>query len=159
MNQDRRLLNEISAKIKKTKRAVEQIDYVAEDVSAKEFYDYMTGEIFSEDTTTLQDVLGNEFLMVHELSEMSELKKMGRIIDKQVIVDSPKIVIYEAHFKAMELELEYALFKKDYFWVKFRLKQHKESVLEDDPNLPESLRPRGEEIFHKFSNLVKNRNI
>jgi hypothetical protein len=159
MNQDRRLLNEISAKIKKTKRAVEQIDYVAEDVSAKEFYDYMTGEIFSEDTTTLQDVLGNEFLMVHELSEMSELKKMGRIIDKQVIVDSPKTVIYEAHFKAMELELEYALFKKDYFWVKFRLKQHKESVLEDDPNLPESLRPRGEEIFHKFSNLVKNRNI
>jgi len=159
MNQDRRLLNEISAKIKKTKRAVEQIDYVAEDVSAKEFYDYMTGEIFSEDTTTLQDVLGNEFLMVHELSEMSELKKMGRIIDKQVIVDSPKIVIYEAHFKAMELELEYALFKKDYFWVKFRLKQHKESVLEDDSNLPESLRPRGEEIFHKFSNLVKNRNI
>jgi hypothetical protein len=159
MNQDRRLLNEISAKIKKIKRAVEQIDYVAEDVSAKEFYDYMTGEIFSEDTTTLQDVLGNEFLMVHELSEMSELKKMGRIIDKQVIVDSPKTVIYEAHFKAMELELEYALFKKDYFWVKFRLKQHKESVLEDDPNLPESLMPRGEEIFHKFSNLVKNRNI
>ena len=159
MNQDRRLLNEISAKIKKTKRAVEQIDYVAEDVSAKEFYDYMTGEIFSEDTTTLKDVLGNEFLMVHELSEMSELKKMGRIIDKQVIVDSPKTVIYEAHFKAMELELEYALFKKDYFWVKFRLKQHKESVLEDDPNLPESLRSRGEEIFHKFSNLVKNCNI
>ena len=153
------MLNEINAKIKKTKRAVEQIDYVAEDVSAKEFYDYMTGEIFSEDTTTLKDVLGNEFLMVHELSEMSELKKMGRKIDKRIIVDSPKTVIYEAHFKAMELELQYALFKKDYFWVKVRLKQHKESVLEDDPNLPESLRQRGEEIFHKFSNLVKNRNI
>jgi hypothetical protein len=142
-----------------TKRAVEQIGYVAEDVSAEEFYDYMTGEIFSEDTTTLQDVLGNEFLMVHELSEMSELKKMGRRIDKRVIVDSPKTVIYKAHFRAMELELEYALFKKDYFWVKARLKQHKESVLEDDPNLLESLRPRGEEIFHKFNDLVKNRNM
>jgi hypothetical protein len=59
----------------------------------------------------------------------------------------------------MELELEYALFKKDYFWVKFRLKQHKESVLENDPNLPESLRPKGEEIFRKFSNLVKTRSI
>jgi hypothetical protein len=159
MNQDRRLLNEINAKIIETKRAVEQIGYVAADVSAKEFYDYMTGEIFSEDTTTLQDVLGNEFLMVHELSEMSELKKMGRRIDKRVIVDSPKTVIYKAHFRAMELELEYALFKKDYFWVKARLKQHKESVLEDDPNLPESLRPRGEEIFRKFDDLVKNRNM
>jgi hypothetical protein len=97
--------------------------------------------------------------MVHELAEISELKKMGRKIDKRVIVDSPKTVIYKAHFKAMELELQYAMFKKDYFWVKVRLKQHKESVLEDDPNLPESLRPRGEEILHKFSNLVKNRNI
>jgi hypothetical protein len=152
-------LNEVSAKIRKAKKTLEKLDYVAEDISSRESYDYMTGEIFSEDTTTLQDVLGNEFLMVHELSEMSELKKMGRIIDKRVIVDSPKTVIYEAHFKAMELELGYALFKKDYFWIKVRLKQHKESVLEDDPNLPESLRPRGEEIFHKFINFVKNRNI
>ena len=83
---------------------------------------------------------------------------MGRHIDKRVIVDSPKTVIYEDHFKAMELELEYALFKKDYYWVKVRLKQHKESVLEDDPNLPESLRLRGEEIFHKFTNSVKQHN-
>jgi hypothetical protein len=106
----------------------------------------------------MADVLGNEYIMVHELAEISELKKMGRHIDKRVIVDSPKTVIYEAHFKAMELELEYALFKKDYYWVKVRLKQHKESVLEDDPNLPESLRPRGEEIFHKFTNSVKQHN-
>jgi hypothetical protein len=152
-------LNEVNAKIRKAKKALEKLDYVTEDISAKELYDYMTGEIFSEDTTTLKDVLGNEFLMVHELSEMGELKKMGRRIDKRVIVDSPKTVIYNAHFKAMELELEYALFKKDHFWVKFRLKQHKESVLENDPNLPESLRPKGEEIFRKFSNLVKTRSI
>ncbi len=153
------IFEEINEKIKRAREALKSIDYVTENVSAQEFHDYMTGEIFSEDTTTLQDVLGNEFLMVHELSEMSELKKMGRIIDKRVIVDSPKTVIYEAHLKAMELELEYALFKKDYFWIKVRLKHHKESVLEDDPNLPESLRPRGEEILHKFNNLVKNRNI
>jgi hypothetical protein len=157
--EDMPIFEEINEKIKRAREALKSIDYVTENVSAQEFHDYMTGEIFSEDTTTLQDVLGNEFLMVHELSEMSELKKMGRIIDKRVIVDSPKTVIYKAHFKAMELELEYALFKKDYFWIKVRLKQHKESVLEDDPNLPESLRPRGEEIFHKFNNLVKNRNI
>ncbi len=153
------IFKEINGKIKRAREALKLINYVAEDVSAQEFHDYMAGEIFSEDTTTLQDVLGNEFLMVHELSEMSELKKMGRTIDKRVIVDSPRTVIYEAHFKAMELELQYAMFKKDYFWVKVRLKQHKETVLEDDPNLPEPLRPRGEEIFHKFSNLVKNRNI
>lgn len=157
-SKDKLLFRAISAKTRKTKKALKQIGYDAADVSVKEFYDYMTGEIFSEDTTTLLDVLGNEFLMVHELAEMSELKRMGRTIDKRVIVNSPKTVIYEAHFKAMELELEYAMFKKDYFWAKIRLKQHKESVLEDDPNLPESLRPRGEEIFHKFKDLVKKRN-
>jgi len=148
-------LQEISGKIKRAKEALGAIGYVTEDVSAQEFHDYMTGEIFSEDPTTLADVLGNEYIMVHELAEMSELKKIGRTIDKRVIVDSPKTVIYEAHFKAMELELQYAMFKKDYYWAKFRLKQHKESVLEDDPNLPESLRPRGEEILHKFTDLVK----
>lgn len=80
---------------------------------------------------------------------------MGRHIDKRVIVDSPKTVIYEAHFRAMELELEYALFRKDYFWVKMRLRQHKESVLENDPNLPETLRSRGETIYAKFNKLPK----
>jgi hypothetical protein len=155
MSQNEDLSKEIEARIRRANRELRKIDYVAYNVSAREFYDYMTGEIFSDDPTTLKDVLGNEFLMVHELSEMSELKRMGRVIDKRVIVDSPKTVIYEAHFKAMELELEYAIYKKDYYWAKFRLRQHRESVLEDDPNLPEQLRPRGEEIFHKFTNLIK----
>jgi hypothetical protein len=151
------LFKEISAKIRKAKKSLKKLDYVAKNISIREFYDYMTGEIFSEDATTLKDVLGNEFLMIHELSEMSELKKMGRTIDKRVIVDSSKTEIYKAHFKAMELELECAVFKKDYFWAKVRLKQHKESVLEDDPNLPELLRPKAKEIFHRFNNLVKTR--
>jgi hypothetical protein len=157
MNRDEDLSEEIEARIRQAKKALKKIGYISEDVSAREFYDYMTGEIFSEDTTTLNDVLGNEFLMVHELSEMSELKRMGRAIDRRVIVDSPKTVIYEAHFRAIELELEYAMFKKDYYWAKFRLRAHKESVLEDDPNLPEQLRPRGEEILRKFTSLLKQR--
>jgi hypothetical protein len=157
MSRDEDLSEEIEARIRQTKKALKKIGYTPEDISAREFYDYMTGEIFSEDTTTLKDVLGNEFLMVHELSEMSELKRMGRAIDNRVIVDSPKTVIYEAHLKAMELELEHAMFKKDYFMTKIRLRQHKESVLNDDPNLPEQLRPRAEEILRKFTDLLKQR--
>lgn len=149
------MLAEIDEKIRKAKRAIEQLGYVAENISAQEFYDYMTGEIFSEDKTTLRDVLDSEFLMVHELVEMSELKKMGRTINKRVIVESPKTMIYEAHFTAMEFELNYALFKKDYSWIKTRLEQHKASVLEDDPHLPEELRPRGNAIFERFSKLLK----
>jgi len=67
-----------------------------------------------------------------------------------VIVNSLKTVIYDAHCTAIEKELEYALYKKDFAWVKNRLRQHKESVLEGDPNLPEEMKPRAEAIFKKF---------
>ena len=151
------MLSEIETKIEATKKALRSISYVVKEVSAQEFYDYMTGEIFSEDPTTLDDVLGNEYLMVHELVEINELKKMGRTIDKRVIVDSPKTVIYDAHLTAMETELNYALYKRDYFWVKIRLRQHKESVLDDDPNLPEEMRPRAEKLFEEFRKVIQNR--
>jgi len=151
------LLSEIENKIEATKKALRSINYVVREVSAQEFYDYMTGEIFSEDTTTLDDVLGNEYLMVHELVEINELKKMGRTIDKRVIVDSPKTVIYVAHLAAMETELNYALYKRDHFWVKIRLRQHKESVSDDDPNLPEEMRPRAKKLFEEFRKVIQNR--
>ena len=144
------MLSEIENKIEATKKALRSISYVVKEVSAQEFYDFMTGEIFSEDKTTLDDVLGNEYLMVHELVEINELKKMGRTIDKRVLIDSPKTVIYDAHLTAMQTELNYALYKRDYFWVKIRLRQYKESVLDDDPNLPKEMRPRAEKIFEKF---------
>jgi hypothetical protein len=139
--------NEINTKILKAAEALKQIGYDTVDVSAKEFYDYMTGEIFSDDSTTLRDVLGNEYIMIHELAEISELKKIGRKIDKHVIMETPKIPFYTTHLNAMETELKYALYKGDTYWTKIRLRQHKESVLDDDPNLPEELRPRAEEIY------------
>ena len=151
------MLSQIENKIEAAEKALRSIGYIVKEVSAKEFYDYMTGEIFSEDTTTLNDVLSNEYLLIHELVEINELKKMGRTIDKRVIVDSPKTVIYDAHLKAMETELKYALYRKDYSWVKIRLRQHKESVLENDPNLPEEMRPRAEELFKKFRSVIQNR--
>ncbi len=149
------MLSTIEERIEATKKALQSISYVVKEVSAQEFYDYMTGEIFSEDPTTLDDVLGSEYLMVHELAEMNELKKMGRTINKRVIVDSPKTAIYDAHFTAMETELEYALHKRDYFWVKIRLRHHEESVLDDDPNLPEEMRPRAEALYDRFRRTVK----
>jgi hypothetical protein len=151
------LLSEIDNKIEATKKALRSISYTVKEVSAQEFYDYVTGEIFSEDTTTLDDVLGNEYLMAHELVEINELKQMGRTIDKRVIVDSPKTVIYDAHLTAMETELDYALYKRDHFWVKIRLRQHKGSLLDDDPNLPDEMRPRAEKLFEEFRKAIQNR--
>ena len=69
------MLVEIETKIRKAEEALKKIHYSQEQISAREFHDYTTGETFSGDTTTISDVLGNEFLMFHELVEMSELKK------------------------------------------------------------------------------------
>jgi hypothetical protein len=147
--------NEIDAKIRKAKEALKQFGQDLVDVSAKEFFDYMTGEIFSDDPTTLRDVLGNDYIMIHELVEISELKRMGRKIDEHVIMETPKIPFYTAHLTAIETELKYALYKGDTYWAKIRLKQHKESVLDDDPNLPDELRPTAEEIYEKYRRLAK----
>jgi len=140
---------EIEDKIKITMKRLKEMNYDVENVSTKELYDYMTGETFSGDKTTLREVLNSEYLMIHEVAEISELKKMGRKIDKRVIVDSPKAVIYKAHFFAQELEMDYAFKKKDYTWLKLRIGHHK-LVLLDDPNLPENLKPRAQEIYDKF---------
>ncbi|HDO41683.1 MAG TPA: hypothetical protein ENH03_02140 [Candidatus Bathyarchaeota archaeon] len=51
--------------------------YVVGELSVREFSDFMTGEFFSEDTTTLSDVLENEYLMIHEVVEINELKRIG----------------------------------------------------------------------------------
>jgi LmbE family N-acetylglucosaminyl deacetylase len=147
--------NEIDYRIGEARAALKKFGYDAADVSAREFYDYMTGEIFSDDPTTLRDVLNNEYIMIHELVEISELKRIGRKIDKHVIMETPKIPFYTAHFDAMETELKYALYKRDTYWAKIRLRQHKESVVDDDPNLPEELRPRAEEIYEKYRKLAK----
>jgi len=104
---------ELREKIKRAMKALKGLDYDAEEVSAREFYDFMTGEIFSEDKTTLRDVLDSDYLMIHELVEISELKKMGRRIDRRVVVNSPRTVIYEAHLFAMEFEMDYALKRGD----------------------------------------------
>jgi len=149
------MLDEIGSKIRVAKRALKRLGYVEKDVSAQEFFDYMTGEIFSDDPTTLRDVLGNEFIMIHELVEISELKKLGARINKRVIVDSPKTMIYAAHFTAMETELNYALLRGDTFWARCRLNQHKTSVVDDDPNLPKEMRPRAEEILKNYRKLIE----
>ena len=148
------MMSEIEDKIRRVKKSLRSINYVVGDVSAKELVDYMCGETFSSDKTTLGDVLGNEYLLVHEVVEIGELKKMGRRIDRHVIVDSPKIIIYSAHLTALEVELSYALYKKDLDWIRMRLEQFRESVLEDDPFLPRELRPRAIRLFRKFCSIV-----
>ena len=95
----------------------------------------MTGETPTGDTITIADILGNEYLMIHEVVEISELKKMGIPINKQTVIMTFPDPSYGTHYTAIACELDYALSRGDYDWLRFRMK-HAESWIEDE-DLPQ----------------------
>ncbi len=143
------MFNEIEKKVRETTILLDELGYDAKEVTTREFHDYMTGETFSGDKTSMRDVLDSEYLMVHEIVEISELKKKGVPIDKKTLMDSPKTVIYDAHLSAMEFEMGYASRKGDIEWLRIRMGHHK-NVLDNDPSLPEGMRPRALALYDRF---------
>ncbi len=143
------LRNEIILKIKEAISKLKEIGYKSQQISPKEFYDYMTGETPTGDTITILDVLDNEYLMIHEVVEISELKKLGIPINKQTVMMTFPDPSYYTHYTATEYELDYALSKGDCDWLRFRMK-HVKSWLEDE-DLPQHLIPRYKALMKKFS--------
>ncbi len=145
------LRNRIAEKLKETVKALKELGYKSLQLSPKEFYDYLTGETPTGDTTTIVDVLGNDFLLIHEVVEMSELKKKGIPINENtVMMFLPEV--YEAHYTATEYELNFVLSKKDFDWLRVRI-DHAKSWLEDS-SMPQHLAPRCKAIIKKFSKLL-----
>jgi len=69
------MYSRIARRIREVVEILKGLGYYPEKISSKEFHEYMTGETPAGDTITLEDVLCNEFFMVHEVVEISELKK------------------------------------------------------------------------------------
>jgi hypothetical protein len=148
------LQDRITVKLKETAEILKGAGYRGQFILPKEFYDYMTGETPTGDKITILDVLDHEFLMLHEVVEISELKKMGIPISKLTITSFHSSV-YEAHYTAFEYELNYALDKKDYDWLKVRM-DHAISWLDDD-SMPTHLVPQCKTIIEKFSEVLQTR--
>lgn len=153
------MFSRMEAKIREATRTLELLGYAAERISSREFSDYMTGETPTGDTITLEDVLKSEFFMLHEVAEICELKKMNVPIDKNTVMKLyPKV--YEAHLTALDLELTYALDKKDFERFKRRFSDFSSQL--DDPYLPpefshlkEELAPRHKAMIKKFSKRLQ----
>ena len=141
----------IIEKLEETGKLLKKFEYEAQPISPREFYDYMTGDTPTGDITTIVDVLGSQFLMIHEVVEISELKKGGVIIDENTVMKLfPSI--YEQHLTATEYEMKYALHKKDYEWLELRL-NHAKSWLED-AHMPQHVIPRCKAIIKKISEAL-----
>lgn len=105
-------------------------------ISWEEILEYMSGESPYGDTTTIDDVSSNIYLMIHEIVEICELKARGIEIDRDTvsrIANTP--IEKEAHYKASYHELRYAAIKGDCEWIRIRL-EHMRDWLEE-PGTPE----------------------
>lgn len=129
---------------------LDELEYQLNKCTSREFYDYMTGETFTGNQTTLLDVIGNEYLLLHEAYEISELKRLGVEVGTRTLAEASKEKIYEAHLNAMEFELDYALLLEDYYWLKHRLGHHEEAV-NDDKWMPQGYKPRAREILENYA--------
>jgi len=143
-----RIFRKITPKINESIKIAKDLGYKCESISPREFLDYMTGETVSGDRITLEDVLRNEFLMLHEVIEISELKKKGIKINKETLVNYSSSIIYEAHFTAVEYEIKYAFDRGDLAWIRLRL-THAKGWLKDE-NLPKRLTKKCELIIEEI---------
>jgi len=146
------MFNEISLRLRRAIEIAKSLGYDCEDVSSREFYSYMTGETVSGDRITLEEVLRSDFLTLHEVIEISELKKKGIPINEVTTVNCPLKTTYEAHMTAVEYEIKYALKREDLAYVKLRL-AHMREWLEDE-NIPKELTPKLKLMVEKLSNLL-----
>ena len=128
---------------------LEEFEYELHRCTARELYDYLIGENFKEKKFTFRERLGNEYLLLHSIIEISELKENNIEIGKKTIMDTPKEQLYEAHLKAMDYELGYSLILEDFYWLKHRLNYHARDIKSDE-YLPESLKPKAMEIYKTF---------
>ncbi|MFP3951189.1 MAG: hypothetical protein ACLFVP_03485 [Candidatus Bathyarchaeia archaeon] len=100
-------LGDIERKIKTAERMLDSYNYDYEHIEPEEFYEYMTGPTPSGDKTKIIDILSSRYLRIHELIEMSELKKRGIEMKRDTVVSYYELV-YEVHMTAFDWELKIA---------------------------------------------------
>ena len=108
---------------------------------------YLTAESYEKDRISLEQILKNDLYLLHEISEACIIKKLGYKLNRDIIMKAyPKT--YEAHLKAMEIELEEALNRVFIQHLKQRYKDL-HSYLED-PLLPNHLKPLVLKLINKY---------
>ena len=139
----------ITFRLTQTNELLDEFEYEVIKCTPEEFYAFLSGDRISNERVTLRDIIGNEYMMVHVVVEISELKRMGLDIGKKMVPDTDKEKLYEAHLKAADYEMGYAMLIEDYYWMKHRL-EYLENMIENDKNLPESLKPAAAKIYENF---------
>ena len=143
------ILEVIEFRLNQVIELLNEFEYELNACTSRELYDYLTGTNFKDSRITFRDRLGNEYLFLHSIIEISELKDAGVEINSKTIMEAPKDVLYGAHLKAMDYELGYCLILEDFYWLKHRL-AHLGRDIKTDEHMPEELKGRAMEIYNSF---------
>ena len=139
----------ITFRLTQTNELLDEFEYEVNKCTPEEFYAFLSGDKISNERVTIRDIVGNEYMMVHVVVELSELKRQGLEIGAKTVADTDKEKLYEAHLRAADYEMGYAMLIEDYYWMKHRL-EYLVSMIENDKNLPESLKPVASKIYENF---------
>ena len=116
-------------------------------VSYGELLTYLNAPSYEDDRVTVDEVLANELLLLHEVAEICILKKWGYRITRSIIMEAYPDT-YSAHLKALEIELEEARKRGMDTWVKRRCNDLT-SYLED-PYLPPDLKSPVRNLISRY---------
>ena len=115
----------IEFRLNQTYELLEEFDYDLIKCTSEEFYAFLSGDKISNERITLRDIIGNEYMMVHVVVEISELKTMGLEINDKTVPGTKKESLYEAHL-------------------------YLDRLIKEDMNLPEILKPVATLIYDNF---------
>lgn len=127
----------ITEKITNIEKLIEKYHIPYQSIRAEELLSYLSEPAPSGDKTTLEDILNSKWLLLHELIELSEIKRRGFVISPSLLYEE-NIMINKAHQTAFEWEMKVAFQEGDYQWVKWRILfvdswiKHDEGLTEDE---------------------------
>jgi len=101
---------------------------------------------------SLDQVLRKPLLIVHEIAELAEVKRMGLPIACDTILKN-RSRVYEAHLRAFEVELALAKRVHDLAHIRERLREVENWTT--DPLLPRRLRPRCRNLHAQAEEALK----
>ena len=122
-------------------------------VSEKELMTYLTADTPYPDLSS-KAILSDDLWLIHELIEINELKKMGIAITGKDLIMKNLEKVYEAHLKALKLEILIAqkLGRLDHIERSFK---NLKNIVHSDPLIPSHLRSAFKDMLEKYRDALE----
>ena len=127
---------------------LEVYNYHLSPITAEELIAYFEGEAPSGDSIELEMVLQSKWLLLHELVELSELKRRGFTITAELLLSHPEDV-FRCHLIATACELEIADKEGDDLWIQKRLQDVQQWL--EESTLKADLKEKCLQLLQKYA--------